>query len=120
MIEKSPLASSLVFKIATAKAIEKSDNRVERAQRIITIAEKAKSMLTDNESTSLDYVESAIRDNVKWDELDESNKLVIDILIDLVRAEIDKKVGDGSLDPNDKLIISNILRWIIESAQMYD
>jgi hypothetical protein len=40
------------------------------------------------------------------------------MLLDELRLRLDERIGDGLLDPDDKVVIATVLRWVYDAAAL--
>lgn len=100
--------------LATSKVI---DGDAERAARVVKIAGQARELVAGDATAALDEIEQAVRDEIRWERLSPTEQQVASDLVELVRAELEARIGDGALDPEDRVAVRTVLDWIIEAAE---
>lgn len=101
------------IQLATVKVI---DGDQERAERVVAIASQARELVAGDATAALDEVEQRVRDEIRWDNLSPLEQQVASDLVELVRAELQARIGEGALDPEDRVAVRTVLDWIIEAA----
>lgn len=102
------------IQLATVRVI---DGDTDRADRVVTVATQARELVSGDTTAALDDVEDAVRDEIRWDRLTPVESQVASDLIELVRAEIEARIGDGVLKGDDRVAVRNVLDWIIDAAE---
>lgn len=108
-------AAKMAIQAATLKVI---DGDTERAQRVHSIADEVIGLVGGDSEATLDVVEERVRDEIRWDRLDQAEQLVASNLVDAVRAEIEARIEGGALDPGDRVAVQNVMEWIRDAAAM--
>ena len=117
-INESPALASVVVKSATLKVIEDADFPSYRAERVVRYATQAKDLLSGGPQTTVSALAAAVRASIQWDELETSDKLLVDGLIAFIQEELEQRVSKGMLDADQQLAVSKVLDWVIEAAAM--
>lgn len=115
MLQQSPTTAHLAVTVATMKVVEAGDNPVERAQRVIAVANEAKRLI-DNEAVTIDVLEEAIKNRLDQEPLAPSDRLLADALIITIADELRARVGMGLLDEQQRLTVSTVLGWVVRAA----
>jgi hypothetical protein len=112
--------SKLIVQIATMKVIEAQGpaHYQERAVNIIKIGNEAKTWL-DTNGVSLAFLRAAIEARIAKLNLAPSDQLLAGVLVDAAIAELQKKVGDGVIDPQKLYYVNQVLDWAIGAAKFY-
>jgi len=108
-------AAKLAIQSATLKVI---DSDTERAQRVHKIAGQVLEIVDGNAEATLDAVEKRVRDEIRWDQLDQAEQLVASNLVDAVRVEIEARIDGGTLAPDDRVVVQKVMTWIREASAM--
>jgi hypothetical protein len=120
-LEKSPNTASLVVQYATAKVIEAgktADERSARAVRIKSIATEAKTWF-DGDDVTVGLLQAAAQARLAKLNLGPADLLLANGLVGVVVEELQKKVGEGVLSPEQKMTVSQVLAWIVGAADLY-
>jgi hypothetical protein len=120
-LEKSPGTASLVVQYATAKVIEAgktTEERAERAARIKAIAADAKTWF-DGDDVTVGVLQAAAQARIAKLDLSPADRMLANGLVQVVVEELQKKVGEGVLSPEQKLTVSQVLGWIAGAADLY-
>ena len=107
-------AAKLATQYATLKVI---DGDAERAARISAVIADTLEVL-DNSAITVAAVESAVREQIEWSELDPADTLLANALIESVRIELEARVGSGALDEEQTVRVRAVLMWISDAAKL--
>jgi len=121
-INNNPAVADLVIKIAVSQYIDAEEDpeaRVERARAVNDKVGHILEVLEGNPTLSLDGLEQQFRESVDWSMLDVSDKILADVLITNVRAQLEAKVEVGELNPDYKIAAKTLLKLIIKTAGYY-
>lgn len=117
-LKQGGTGAQTAVEVATIKVI---DGDAERANRVVEIVGKVRGLIEGDEVSTLETVEDNVRSAIDWSGLDTAEKLVVNRLIDAVRAEIDNRINAddiASLDPDEVVAVQRILDWIEQAAVM--
>ncbi|HKJ74730.1 MAG TPA: hypothetical protein VKA19_11490 [Alphaproteobacteria bacterium] len=104
-----------VIQVAVLKYI---GDDTDRADRVYQITTGAIDQVNAGTESTLDAVEAYVRAEIRWDRLDSAETLIADRLIVAVRTEIESKIEDGVLAPDDRVLVADVLGWIRDAAVM--
>jgi len=107
--------AKLAIQAATLKVI---DGDADRAQRVHGIADEVIGLVDGDAEATLDVIEQRVRDEIRWDRLDQAEQLVASNLADAVRVEIEARIEGGALDPGDRVAVQNVMTWIRDAGAM--
>lgn len=112
--------AKLVTQIAVLKVIEAQGpaHYQERAANVARIATEAKTWL-DTNGVTLAFLRAAVEARVAKMNLALSDQVLVGVLLDATIAELQKKVGDGAIDPQKLYYVNQVLDWTIQAAHMY-
>lgn len=112
-------AAKIATQYATAKYIARVPpaEQAAKAVRVRAVVTAVESLAT-GESVSLAVLEQAIRRQLPED-LKPEDLVAINGLIGLVMAELQARVGDGLLNPDQRLQVSEVASWIVEATRYY-
>jgi hypothetical protein len=110
-------AERLAITYATMKYVESSNQPAERAERVIAVAEEAKSFL-DTGTASLDLLQAAVVERLPAD-LSAADRLLANALIQTIVAELQTRVGAGIIPPDQAYQVSTVLGIVIDAAEAY-
>lgn len=110
-------AERLAITYATMKYVESGDQPSERAERVIRVAEDAKSFL-DTGTASLDLLQAAVVERLPAD-LSPADRLLANALIQTVVGELQARVGSGIIPPDQVYQVSTVLGIVIDAAEAY-
>lgn len=112
--------AKLVTQVAVLKVIEAQGpaHYQERAANVARIATEAKTWL-DTNGVTLAFLRAAVEARVAKMNLALSDQVLVGVLLDATIAELQKKVGDGAIDPQKLYYVNQVLDWTIQAAHMY-
>lgn len=114
-IEEGDPAAKTAIQFATLKFIDEDS---ERANEVIRTVQRVQGLVDEQTTTSLDNLAEQARAEIDWSELDTAEQLLVNNLIDVIKAKLEEEVGERNLDPNDVVVIRNVLDWVTEAAVM--
>ena len=110
-------AARLGTKVAVAHFIQRAEVPAERAQRVAAIAREALARVGDSQ-TSVELIEQAVRQQIPWQRLSLVDQQLADELVVAIRMELQARVGNGLLAPDQKIAVATVLGWVLETAEM--
>lgn len=99
---------------ATAKVI---DGDPGKASKILTLAAGVRTGL-DAEAMTVAAIDAAVRARIDWQALDIADQLLADALLVELRAQLERRVGTGILERQQRLDVLAVLSWVERAAQM--
>lgn len=117
-MKDNPQSAKLVVQLATMKVIEGGDDIQVRATRVLNIANEASSLF-DTQEMSLPALREAIAERLAKENLSPSDQLLANALVEAVDAELQKRIGQGALNPEQAVQVKAVLDWVIEAAKVY-
>jgi hypothetical protein len=117
-MKDNPQSAKLVVQLATMKVIEGGDDIHGRATRVMAIASEASSLF-DSQEMSLPALREAIAERLAKENLSPSDQLLVNALVEAVDAELQKRIGQGALNPEQAVQVKAVLDWVIEAAKVY-
>ena len=121
-INNNPETADVVIKIAVSQYIDAEQDPALRVLRATVVRDKVRKVLSvveGNPQLSLDDLEQDFRESIDWVTLDPSDKILADILISNVRAQLDAKVTVGEIDSDYSVAIRTLLSMIIRTTGYY-
>jgi hypothetical protein len=112
--------AKIATQYATAKYIARvpAAEQAAKAARVRAVVVAVESIAT-GETVSLAVLEGAIRKQLPAD-LKPEDLIAINGLIAIVMAELQARVGDGLLNPDQRLQVSMVASWVIEATAFYN
>jgi hypothetical protein len=89
-----------------------------RASRVADVASKAQALAQGGAASTIPLIEQAVRDQIDWTKVDMADRLLIDNLITLVRAELEARVSDGGIPADQMLAVREVLGWVVSAASL--
>lgn len=114
-LERGDATARLAVTYAALKTIESGDDPAARAAEVAAIARDAQRFL-DSETVTVALLEHAVRSRLPAD-LSPADRLLADALVDAVVAELETRVGLGVLDAGQRLVVNQVLGWIVGAAE---
>lgn len=114
-LKQSPTAE-LTVKYATLKIIEQSSDVT--PERVIKNVQAARELLQRDASISIAGLSVAVRKNIRWERLKTADALLLDQLLSEAERRLTERVGDGLLDHDHRVLVSEVLSWIEAAANM--
>ena len=120
MLEENPASVGLAVQVATMKVIEENEpeHRDERAERILAMAGEARTFL-DLEEVTIPALRAAIDARLAELELEPSDRALADLLVDAIAYELEERLGEGILSPEDRETVSRVLSSVETAARIY-
>lgn len=114
--EKHEPTARLVTQYAVLKYAERlpEESRATRIERIKSIAAEVKA-LTSGE-TSLSLLQLAVSAQLDKAGLSPADRLLADGLVQIIGAELQQRIGDGVLSPEQLVQVSEVMDWIIAAT----
>jgi hypothetical protein len=118
-IEENPNTAKLVTQYAVLKFDEQSSpaRRAERMANVVRIATDVKAIAA-NEVTSVSSIRGVVATQIAKLNLSPADQLLANGLADILAQELAKRVGDGALDAEQRLIVGQVMDWVLEAAAM--
>ena len=114
-IEESPMTSELITNQLTLRFIAGADDPIERATKL---REKLADIETKlpGEYTLLE-LDSVVRAEIDWQKYSLADQELLNFALTKARNVILDLVGEGVINPEDKVTIDTLFRWIDQAAQ---
>lgn len=109
----------LAVQYATLKYIEGAGNaaaQADRAARVRAVADEVDVRLSD--AVEVSALKALVLSRLPAD-LDPSDRLLAGALLDAVEAELNGKLGDGTLDPDDVIAVRKVLENVREATRYF-
>lgn len=90
----------------------------EKAARIEEIATEVKRYASGEAFLTVDLLIAAIRDQVRFDRLDAADTLLVNALLDKLRAELVDRFGEEPLPEDLQLAVDVVSGWVIQASRM--
>lgn len=111
-------SAKIVVTYAVLKVVEKGDTpaeQVTRAEKIRDIAQRAKDAAAD-ESVVIPVLEEIVRAEIGKLALSPADAMLANMLVQTVIGELAERVGSGVIPPDKKVLVHDVLDWVIEAA----
>jgi type IV pilus biogenesis protein CpaD/CtpE len=104
----------LAVQYATAKYIEEKPGS---AENIVRVAEGVKALVGGDASATLVTLQEYVGQELTKLELSPADRVLANALVNLVVAELQAKVGEGLLEPDQRVRVAKILDLVIAAAR---
>ena len=108
----------IAIKQVTGRYIEKADNKIERAVRVVAKATEIKNFIDLQPRTVAELKEYFQRRVISKSVTDSDSLLLLD-LADLIEIRLDTDINSGLISPEQRITVNNTLDLIISRARMY-
>lgn len=115
LLEEQDARLRLAVEYTTLKVIESSDVT---SKRVIEGVKRARSLVETDAQITVESLVDDVRSGIRWDELDNSDRLLLDVILVEVETELKARVGDGFLSADDKVAVTTLLNWIERAARL--
>lgn len=105
----------LAVQYATLKYIGQD---IPRAHRVADAVVRAEALLDGNIAVAIPELEAVIRDKIDISKLDAADRLLLDTLFTVVRDELQARLGDGALNPEQLVEVRLVLAWVKAAAEL--
>ena len=87
-----------------------------KAERVRVVAEEVLGYVAD-ESATVAYLAEQVRAVVPWNDLDPADNMLLTALLAELEAELRARLGEGTLDPEDRVRVERVVHWIILASK---
>lgn len=118
----NPETAALAVKsgtLAFVEQVEPISQRVQRAREVVAVIRYVMDEVNSSTSATVDGLAQRVRDEIAWNDLDAYERLLLDSLVFSVQEKLKDRLGDGVLDEEDRLVVSTVLEWAEQAANMY-
>ena len=114
-LEERETTARLTVQYATLKVINDETERAERVRKLIS---EAREYVSSDTSVTIAFLDTQARARIDWERLDTADRLLIDAVLVEARVELERRIGEGVLDPNATLQLLTVFDWIESAAAM--
>lgn len=118
-LKSEPVTAQLVVRAVTAQAIESADNPQHLARRIVEIGGNALVIVQVDAQATVDMIADAVIAKIQYQTLTPADRDAVDLLLIAIETELRERVGDGVIDPDERLLVRDVITWVIQSAARY-
>ena len=115
-IDPSPTTQALVKATIQYAVLRAVGGDPSRAIRIAEIASQAIQFAQADDVTTANALEGVVREYIGYADLTPENQLLADTLISVIRAEIEARIGDKTLDGKTLVQVVAVLTWVRDTA----
>lgn len=118
-LHDNPVIAQAGVQVASARFVRSAgdaEHQAKRKERVKAIAGEIQS-LARNQMATVDFLHTAVNQRLPAD-LNPEDRVLVELLISAVVQELQKRVGDGVLDPERLMQLDQVLAWIIQGADL--
>lgn len=115
ILNSNESGARLAVQYATAKVVDGDAAKGEKVREVVAVARER---VTGSPDVTIAELDIAVRKQIPWDELDTADALLADNLIAEIRAELERRVGNGLLSDKQRLQIAAVLSWIDRASYL--
>jgi hypothetical protein len=112
------VATKLVVQAATMKFIERGDAWPARAAAISAEVAQAR-VLVDFDGVTLADIQTAVIRRLQDQGLPPSDMVLAMAVVELASADLNTKIGEGVLSPEQRVTVNTVLSWVDQAASFY-
>lgn len=113
-LQENQASAKLVVQVATIKYVDGDEGK--RA-RLLEAVDEARTIAST--ASSLAAVDAVIRQRItEAEDLDAADKLLAFGLLDVIKAELQKRFDQDLLDPEQLVAVNQVLDWVAEAAPL--
>jgi hypothetical protein len=90
--------------------------QMKRAERIRTISAELRKVVGE-EAVSVPALQAAVQKYIPED-LNPEDRVLVNLLVAAVVQELERRIGDQLLRPDQLLVVNSVLQWVDEGAQL--
>lgn len=113
MPEQGRIAAHIAVTYATMKVIEKNPGY---AGQIVAIAGLVKQVTSGDKVTTVALLDTFVRSQIDFSKLSPADAMVVNILLDEVKVQLEAKIGTGQFTSANLVVVSEVVGWIQEAA----
>lgn len=114
MPEQGKIAARIAVTYATMKVIEKKPGY---AGQIVAIAGLVRQVTSGDKVTTVALLDTFIRSQIDFSKLSPADAMVVSILLDEVKIQLEAKVGTGQFNSANLVVVSEVVGWIETAAK---
>lgn len=106
----------LVTQYSVLKTIENSSSIT--AAGVLATVERARAVVADDGPVTVGLLSVQVRALISWEQLDAADRMLLDAVLIEAEAELERRIGSGVLQAEDKVAVLTLLDWIATAARM--
>lgn len=110
-MQENETLTRAAFEYGTLKVI---DGDPDRAERVVDLMDDL--IVIASGDATVEFLSERLRDEIDWGKLSPADTILVNAVINEVSARLQEQVGDGLLDPDQRLQVTQALGWIREAA----
>lgn len=118
-LKDNELLAQAGVQYATAKFVRSAGNepaQTSRAERIRTISGELRKVV-GTEAVSVPALQAAVQKYIPPD-LKPEDRVLVNLLVAAVVQELERRIGDQLLRPDQLLVVNSVLQWVDEGTQL--
>jgi hypothetical protein len=119
VVERNGVAAQLIVKVAAMKYVEQAalHERGARAARVVALT-RSLVEVAKGEPITLQRLATIAAEQLPAN-MEASDRMLAMALISVAQAELQNRIGVGSLESDTLLKLSEVLQWIADAATLY-
>jgi hypothetical protein len=113
-VEQNPMVAQLTVQQATLRVI---DEDPDKAMRALEITRDVREMISVD-SVTVALLDDFIRVQIDWSKLSLADAQLLMMLLEQLKVELAKRMGEGVLSPEQKVSIDRVIDWVEDSAKL--
>ena len=114
MPEQGKIAARIAVTYATMKEIEKNPGY---AGQLVAIAGLVKQVTSGDKVTTVALLDTFVRAQIDFSKLSPADAMVVTILLDEVKIQLEAKIGTGQFSSANLVVVSEVVGWIEQAAK---
>lgn len=109
---------TITAKVAVQQGVLRAiGNDVEKAQRAIEIIEEVRPNVSE-ELITIGLLHDYVYSEINWQSLSVADAQLLIFVLSYGKTELEKRIGAGVLDPDQRESVSRVLDWSREAAEL--
>jgi hypothetical protein len=115
LLQQEDARLELAVKYSTLKTIERAELTGEQVRDGVA---RVRPLVEREVDITLGELVGEVRGVIRWDRLSPADQLLLDAVLGAIEAELQQRIGEGLLNPDDRAAIGAFLRWVDDAAAM--
>lgn len=116
-VQESELRAQILVSQTTLRVIEAADDPIQRRDRIRELIAQGQEYVDSEAQATIVDLDERARQEIRWQRLGVADQELINLVLIRAREELERAVGDGVLDADQRLQVAKVLTWADQAAQ---
>ena len=116
-VQESELRAQILVSQTTLRVIEAADDPIQRRDRIRELIAQGQQYVDSEAQATIADLDERARQEIRWQRLGVADQELINLVLIRAREELERAVGDGVLDADQRLQVAKVLTWADQAAQ---